>query len=111
MKEIELNNLCNKAIIPLLNIASKLFQNFNQNTSYILVSIFKLFSTTIMLWMPEMVMLNIHNFMIFVKKILDLGIDLSSDDNISLYKLKRICLRMLFRIYQRHANIKMTKHS
>ena len=109
-KEIELGNLCNKSILPLLNLASKLFQNFNQETSYILVSIFKLFSTTIMFWIPDIIALNIHNFMIFVKKILDLGADLSSNDSSNLYQLKRICLRILFRIYQKHANYKMTRN-
>jgi hypothetical protein len=41
--------------------------------------------------------------MIFIKKILDL--DLNQMDA-NMYVLKRICLRVLFRIYQRHANLK-----
>ena len=54
--------------------------------------------------------LNIHNFMIFVKKILDLQTDLSSDNNINLYQLKKISLRILYRLYVKHANFKMTKN-
>lgn len=109
MKEIQLNNLSNKSILPLLTLASKLFQNFNQETAYVLVGIFKTFSTAILNSMPEIIMLNIHNLMIFVKKILDLPADLSSQENNSLFILKKISLRILFRIYQKHANPKMTQ--
>ena len=59
--------------------------------------------------MPDIIMLNIHNFMIFVKKILDLQIDFASNDNINLFMLKKISLRILYRIYQQHANFKMTR--
>ena len=48
--------------------------------------------------------------MIFVKKILDLNTDLSSDNNINLYQLKKISLRILYRLYVKHANFKMTKN-
>ena len=58
--------------------------------------------------MPQIVAMNIHNFMIFIKKILDINADLSSNDNTNLYLLKRLSLRILFRIYQKHANFKMT---
>jgi hypothetical protein len=77
MKHIQLSNLSNKSILPMLALASKLFQNFNQETAYVLVGIFKVFSTAILNYMPEIIMLNIHNMMIFVKKILDLPSDLS----------------------------------
>jgi hypothetical protein len=46
--------------------------------------------------------------MIFIKKILDLNADLSADENINLYQLKKISLRILYRIYQKHANYKLT---
>lgn len=61
-----------------------------------------------MFYMPEMIMLNIHSIMIFVKKILDLPADLSLAENENLYLLKRISLRLLFRMYQKHAHLKMT---
>ena len=48
--------------------------------------------------------------MIFVKKILDLNTDLSSNDNINLYLLKKISLRILFRLYQKHANFRITEN-
>jgi len=108
MKHIQLSNLCNKSILPLLSLASKLFQNFNQETSYVLVGIFKVFSTAILNHMPEIIRVNIHNLMIFVKKLLDLPADLSSEQNNSVFLLKKICLRILFRIYQKHANPRMT---
>ena len=46
--------------------------------------------------------------MIFVKKILDLNADLATHHNYNLYLLKKICLRILFRLYQRHANFRIT---
>jgi hypothetical protein len=72
-----------------------------------MMSTFKLFSTVITFHIPPIVQVNIHNLMIFVKKILDLNIALD-DSNSYIYHLKKICLRILFRIYQRHANIKLT---
>lgn len=47
--------------------------------------------------------------MIFVKKVLDLSVVLD-DSYISIYQLKRVSLRILFRIYQRHANPKLTEN-
>lgn len=54
-------------------------------------------------------MFNIHSLMIFVKKILDLNADLAASENTNLYILKRISLRILFRIYQKHANFRVTE--
>lgn len=48
--------------------------------------------------------------MIFVKKLLDIKTNLGDPSNSSLYILKRISLRIIFRIYQRHANIKLTSN-
>jgi hypothetical protein len=95
-------------VLPLFTLASRLFQNFNPDTSVILLSLFKLFSVAIQFHMPAIIAINIHNLMIFVKKVLDLRVELD-DNNTSLYQLKRICLRILFRIYQRHANPKITE--
>lgn len=108
-KEIELNNLSNKSLLPLLSLASRLFQNFNAETSHVLVSVFKLLNTAIMFYLPHMLKLNIHSLLIFLKKILDLQADLSSPDNASLYLLKRLSLRILFRLYQKYANFRMTE--
>jgi hypothetical protein len=109
MREIELNNLSNRAIIPLLTFTSNLFQNFNDATIFILISAMKLYSTCIQFHLPKIVQLNIHSLMIFVKKILDLNLDVTQFGG-GIYQLKRICLRILFRIYQRHANPKITDY-
>lgn len=65
-------------------------------------------NTAIMFYLPDMIMFNIHSLMIFVKKILDLNADLAASENTNLYILKRISLRILFRIYQKHANFRVT---
>ena len=95
-------------MLPLFTVASKLFQNFNPDTSVILLSIFKLFSVAIQFYIPAIIAINIHNLMIYIKKVLDLRVELD-DNNAYLYQLKRICLRILFRIYQRHANPKIAE--
>lgn len=59
-------------------------------------------------YLPEMIQMNIHSVMIFIKKILDLTIDLSSSDNNNLYMLKRISLKIVFKMHQKHANFKIT---
>jgi hypothetical protein len=110
VREIELSNLCNTTVIPMLGLASKLFQNFNPDTATILVSIFKLLSTAIHLHLPTIIELNIHSVMIFIKKLLDIKAQLGDPSNTNLYILKRISLRILFRIYQRHANLKFTSN-
>jgi hypothetical protein len=107
MKEIELGNICNRAVLPLLGLASRLFQSFSAETSLVLLSVLKLFSAAIQFHLPGIVAANIHNLMIFVKKVLDLRVTLD-DGNVALYHLKRICLRILFRLYQRHANPRLT---
>ncbi len=104
-QKITLSNLSNKTILPLLSLSSKLFQNYNETTSIILISIFKIFSTITYFNVPEMIMMNMHAWMIFIKKILDLNIDSNSIDK-NMYLLKKICLRILFRFYQRHMNHK-----
>lgn len=48
--------------------------------------------------------------MIFIKKILDLTIDLSAADNTNLYLLKRISLKIVFKMYQKHANMRITEN-
>lgn len=48
-----------------------------------------------------------HSLMLFVKKILDLNIEAGNIDN-NMYSLKKICLRILFRFYQRHLNRKFS---
>jgi len=48
--------------------------------------------------------------MIFIKKLLDIKAHLGDNSNDNLYILKRISLRILFRIYQRHANLKLTSN-
>lgn len=46
-----------------------------------------------------------HSWMIFIKKLLDLNIEAGNID-MNMYQLKKICLRILFRFYQRHMNKK-----
>lgn len=46
--------------------------------------------------------------MIFVKKVLDLDLPLE-DGNACIYYLKKTCLRLLFRLYQKHVNPKITQ--
>lgn len=70
-----------------------------------MVATFKLFSTALHFHIPPIIQANIHNLMIFIKKIVDLHIPLE-DTNV--YTLKKISLRILFRMYQRHANVKIT---
>jgi hypothetical protein len=109
MREIELGNISNRAIVPLLTLTSTLFQNFNDVTVLVLISVMKLYSTCIQFHLPKIVQLNIHSLMIFVKKILDLNLDVTAYGG-CIYQLKKICLRILFRIYQRHANPKITDY-
>ena len=72
-----------------------------------MVSLFKLFSTVIRFHLPEIIQVNIHSLMIFVKKIIDLNVSINDS---CIYTLKKLGLRILFRIYQRHANVKLTDH-
>lgn len=58
------------------------------------------------MYLPPILMANIHNLMIMVKKILDLPIPEEQYHNLLI--LKKISLRILFRIYQKHANPKLT---
>jgi hypothetical protein len=109
-RQIELGNLCNRSWLPLLALTSKLFQNFDQATSHVLVPLFKLLSTALMFYLPDIVQLNIHSLMIFPKKTLDLPADLGASENHNLYLLKRISLRILFRLYAKHAHPRMTEH-
>lgn len=102
-----LENLCNKIVLPLLSLASKLFQNYNETTSFILISIFKIFSTITNFHIPEVLMANMHSWMIFIKKLLDLNIE-SGNIDMNMYQLKKICLRIMFRFYQRHLNKKFS---
>ncbi len=48
-----------------------------------------------------------HSWMIFVKKLLDLNIEAGNID-MNMYQLKKICLRIMFRFYQRHLNKKFS---
>lgn len=105
-----LENLCNKIVLPLLALASKLFQNYNETTSFILISIFKIFSTITNFHIPEVLILNMHSWMIFIKKLLDLNIE-SGNIDMNMYQLKKICLRIMFRFYQRHLNKKFSDAS
>ena len=93
--------------MPLLGLASKLFQNYNDTTSFILISIFKIFSTITNFHIPEVLILNMHSWMIFIKKLLDLNIE-SGNIDMNMYQLKKICLRIMFRFYQRHLNKKFS---
>ena len=93
--------------MPLLALASKLFQNYNDTTSFILISIFKIFSTITNFHIPEVLILNMHSWMIFIKKLLDLNIE-SGNIDMNMYQLKKICLRIMFRFYQRHLNKKFS---
>ena len=102
-----LENLCNKIVLPLLALASKLFQNYNGDNSFILISIFKIFSTITNFHIPEIVVANMHSWMIFIKKLLDLNIE-SGNIDMNMYQLKKICLRILFRFYQRNLNKKFS---
>ena len=104
-KEIELSNLCNRAMLPLFGLISNLFQSFYAETAVIMVATFKLFSAALHFHIPPIVQANIHSLMIFIKKIVDLQLPLQ-DANV--YTLKKISLRILFRMYQRHANPKIT---
>lgn len=98
--EISLNNICNQTMIPLLSLTSKLFQNFNDSTSELLIGVLKIFSTVIYFHLPDIIKCNIHSWMIFVKKVLEL------DGDGKIFQMKKICMRIIFRIYQRHANSK-----
>jgi len=51
----------------------------------------------------DIIKVNIHNLMIFIKKLLDLNIESNNIDK-NMYDLKKICLRILYRLYQRHLN-------
>ena len=104
-QEIELSNLCNRAMLPLFGLISNLFQSFYAETAVIMVAAFKLFSTALHFHIPPIIQANIHNLMIFLKKIVDLSVPLHDT---SVYTLKKISLRILFRMYQRHANPKLT---
>lgn len=73
----------------------------------VLLSVLKLFSAAIQFHLPAIIAANIHSLMIFVKKVLDLAVVLD-EANTQLYHIKRVCLRILFRLYQRHANPKLT---
>lgn len=46
--------------------------------------------------------------MIFIKKILDLKVPISGPENYSFFLLKKLSLRILFKMYQKHANFKFT---
>lgn len=48
-----------------------------------------------------------HSWMLFIKKILDLNIEAGNIDS-NMYYLKKICLRIMFRFYQRHLNRKFS---
>jgi hypothetical protein len=48
-----------------------------------------------------------HSWMIFIKKLLDLNIETGNID-MNMYQLKKICLRIMFRFYQRHLNRKFS---
>lgn len=102
--EIELSNLCNRTVLPLLTLASKLFQNFNAETGLILVSIFKLVGSAISFHLASVVKLNLHSLLMFVKKVLDLRAPLADPALPSLFLLKKTALRILFRLFQKHAN-------
>ena len=104
-QKITLSNLSNKTVLPLLNLSSKLFQNYNETTSRILISVFKILSTITYFYVPEIILMNMHSWMIFIKKILDLNIEANNIDK-NMYQLKKICMRILFRFYQRHMNHK-----
>lgn len=84
-------------MIPLNNLTSSLFQNYNEQTSMVLLSIFKIFHTAIYFHLPEVIEVNMHSWMIFIKKILDLKIT-------AMQPLKRLCLKILARLYSKHAN-------
>ena len=45
--------------------------------------------------------------MIFIKKLLDLNIE-SGNIDMNMYQLKKICLRIMFRFYQRHLKRKFS---
>lgn len=53
--------------------------------------------------MPEIIAANIHSWMIFLKKILDIP-------SSQMHVLKRICLKIMFRLYSTHFN-KATKNT
>ena len=94
--EITLNNLCNKIMEPLFMLTGKLFANYSEQTLPILVSVFKIFHISMFFYIPSIIANNIHSLMIFEKKILELPADLP--------QLKTICLKILHRLYSKHAS-------
>ena len=88
-----------------MKLTSKLFTNFGPETSLLLVSLFKLFTVAIKFYVPSVIELNIHNLMIFVKKILDLRGDFGEQSG-NIFLLKKLCLRLLYRFYEKHTNLK-----
>lgn len=48
--------------------------------------------------------------MIFIKKILDLKVSIEGPQYYSFYLLKKLSLRIIFRIYQKHANPRFTNN-
>lgn len=84
-------------VIPLFELANKLFANYTPETQPILISIFKIFNLAIFYHLPIIFINNIHSLMIFCKKILDLQVQ-------EMTPLKVVCLKILARLYSRHAS-------
>jgi hypothetical protein len=61
-------------VVPLFELANKLFANYTPETQPILTSIFKIFNLAIFYHLPNIFINNIHSLMIFCKKIVDLNI-------------------------------------
>ena len=72
------------------------------------MSCFKAIGAALKIHLPDMIAANKHNIMILLKKVLDLPVPQDSWQH--MVSLKKISLRILFRIYQRHANPKMTSN-
>ena len=86
--------------VPLFNLANKLFENYSPDTLPILVSIFKTLNLVVFYHIPLVLINNIHQLMIFCKKILELP---SKD----LEPLKIVTLKILVRLYSRHTTSKV----
>ena len=91
-------------VFPLFELANKLFQNFSGETLPILVSIFKIFNLAIFYHLPSIFVNNIHSLMVFIKKILDI------QEMRDIVPLKKVCLKILSRLYLRHTSSKTVSY-
>lgn len=98
------------ATFPCLQmLASKLFQNFNDQTSTLLLLILKVFSAATYTGLPPNLKSSesLHVWLIFFKKALDCPMNETSPE--ALFKIKHKSSKIVYRFIQHHANPKYDK--